>query len=94
MLIYGDPTTQNCISVAETGSTEGEGQVRMGAEKEKTSEAIVELHILHSSPISGICWEYALARACHMCRKWESRVLHLYSTYLLFSLAEADFSFP
>lgn len=38
--------------------------------------------------------EYALARACHMCRKWESRVLHLYSTYLLFSLAEADSSFP
>lgn len=95
MLIYGDPTTQNCISVAETGSTEVEGQVRMGAEKEKTCEAIVmELHILHYSPISDICWECALARACYICRKWESRVLHLYSSYLLFFLAEADFSFP
>lgn len=60
----------------------------------KTSEAIVELPVLHSSPISGICWDYALARACHMCRKWESRVLHLCSSYLLFSLAEADSSFP
>lgn len=54
----------------------------------------MELHILHSSPVSGICWEYALGRACHMCRKWESRVLHLYNSYVLFSLAEADFSFP
>lgn len=44
----------------------------MGAEKEKTFEAtVVELHILHYSRISGICWEYALGRAW----KWESRVL-------------------
>lgn len=83
--------TQNCISVAETGSTEVEEQVRMGAEKEKTCEAIVME--LHYSPISGICREYALARACYICRKWESRVLNLYSSYLFF-LAEADFSFP
>lgn len=58
------PSTQNCISIAETGSTEGEGQVRMGAEKKKKFKAIfVELQILHFSPVSGMCWECALARA-------------------------------
>lgn len=67
----------------------------MGAEKEKTFEAIVvELHILRYSPSSSICWECALARACYICRKWESRVLNLYSSYSLLFLAEADFSFP
>lgn len=64
----------------------------MGAERKQTFEAIVmELHILHSSPIAGIMHEPELVTCAGYGKEWESRILQLYSSYLLFSLAEADF---